>query len=167
MSVKVLDRLKERFGPAIVETKSLHGDEIAVVDPAQIVAVLSFLKDDPEMAFDYPTDMTAVDWLGAQEAFDGDYRFECVYHLYSLRHRHRIRIKARLPEENPQLESSVALYPAWNWFEREVWDMFGIRFLNHPDLRRLFMWEEFQGYPLRKDYPKEKRQPLARREGIV
>ncbi len=74
---------------------------------------------------------------------------------------HRVRIKARVGESSPEIDSAVALWPSANWMEREVWDLYGIRFRDHPDLRRLLLYEEFEGHPLRKDYPKEKRQPLV------
>ena len=83
-----------------------------------------------------------------------------VYHLYSLPHNHRLRLKVSVEEDDARVPSAVPLWPIANWFEREVWDMFGIRFDGHPDLRRLLMYEDFQGHPLRKDYPVNKRQPL-------
>jgi NADH-quinone oxidoreductase subunit C len=99
-------------------------------------------------------DLTAVDYLGEKP------RFELVYHLLSLEHNHRVRIKARVDEASPEIDTTVPLWAAANWMEREVWDMYGIRFRGHPDLRRILLYEEFEGHPLRKDYPKEKRQPL-------
>ena len=112
----------------------------------------------PTLAFDLLVDVTAVDYLGSAP------RFEVVYHLYSLAQNHRLRMKARAPRERS------AACRAWsrcgaapNWLERETWDMYGIRFDGHPDLRRIYLYEEFQGHPLRKDYPKEKRQPLVGR----
>jgi NADH-quinone oxidoreductase subunit C len=99
-------------------------------------------------------DLTAVDYLGQVP------RFELVYHLLSLRHGHRVRIKARVAEEAPEIDTATPVWPAANWMEREVWDLYGIRFRGHPDPRRLLLYEEFEGHPLRKDYPKEKRQPL-------
>src|SRR6266568_7440603 len=159
MSTRALERLKERFGDAVVSTHSQHGDDTAVVARERIVEIVSFLRDDPELAFNLPSDLTCVDYYGREP------RFEVGYHLYSLTKKHRIRVKCRVPEEEATLDSVVAVFPAFNWFEREVWDMYGIRFNGHPDLRRIFMYESFQGHPLRKDYPKDKRQPLVRREG--
>jgi NADH-quinone oxidoreductase subunit C len=94
-----------------------------------------------------------VDYLGETP------RFEMVYHLYSLAKNHRLRIKARVAEEAPEVESLCALWASANWMEREVWDLYGLRFPGHPDLRRILLYEEFDGHPLRKDYPKERRQP--------
>jgi NADH-quinone oxidoreductase subunit C len=101
------------------------------------------------------SDVTAVDLLPRAP------RFEVVYHLYSVARNHRVRVKAPVPEDDPELHSVEALYASANWMEREVWDMYGIRFAGHPDLRRLLLYEEFEGHPLRKDYAKEKRQPLV------
>jgi NADH:ubiquinone oxidoreductase subunit C len=88
------------------------------------------------------------------------YRFDVVYHFYSSSHHHRLRVKVPLGAADPTVQSLTGLWRAADWFEREVWDMFGIRFGGHPDLRRLLMYEEFQGHPLRKDYPINRRQPL-------
>lgn len=159
MSLPVLERLREQFGDAILETHSYRGDDTAIVPRERVVDVLRFLRDDAETAFDLPVDLTAVDWLGLGR----EPRFEVVYHLYSLQKRHRVRVKARVPEADPTIPSCVEVYPGLRWAEREAWDLYGIRFTGHPDLRRMFMYESFVGHPLRKDYPKEGRQPLLRR----
>jgi NADH-quinone oxidoreductase subunit C len=150
-----LRRLIEAFGAAVTLTHAYRGDATARVEASRAVEILRFLRDEPDLAFEFLVDLTAVDYLGE------DTRFEVVYHLYSLRHNARVRIKARVPEEPCQVDSAVEVWPAANWLEREVWDLYGIRFRNHPDLRRLLLYEEFEGHPLRKDYPKEKRQPLV------
>ncbi len=165
MAERILARLKERFGDAIEKTDSQHGNEIAWVKKEKIHEVIAFLRDDAELLMNFPTDLTAIDWFAQKQHEDGA-RFEVVYGLYSIKKKHRIRLKCRVTEEDPVIDSCQDLFPGWNWFEREAWDMYGIKFKGHPDLRRLFMWEEFVGHPLRKDYPKEKRQPLARREGM-
>jgi NADH-quinone oxidoreductase subunit C len=159
MSQRILDKLKERFGDAIGETHSRLGDDTAYVARERIVEIMAFLRDDPELLLDMPSDLTGVDWLTREP------RFEVVYHLYSIKKKHRVRIKCRVPEDDATIPSVTSVYPGLNWFERETWDMFGIRFEGHPDLRRMFMYEQFVGHPLRKDYPKEKRQPLIRRDG--
>ncbi len=151
----VLRRVLELFPDAVQETHARLGDATARVDPARIVEVLRMLRDDPELEFEMLTDLTAVDYLGEVP------RFEVVYHLYSVAKNHRVRIKARVAEDAPEIESAVSLWPSANWMEREVWDLYGIRFRNHPDLRRILLYEQFDGHPLRKDYPKEKRQPLV------
>ena len=93
-------------------------------------------------------------------------RFEVCYQLRSTKHLHRVRIKTAVPEKNPKVPSLAALWPGFNWQERETYDMYGIQFDGHPDLRRIYLYEEFEGYPLRKDYPKLKRQPLVRRDDL-
>ena len=155
----ILARLGERFGAAILETHAQHGDTTAVVGRAAIADVLAFGRDDAALRFDMLMDLTAVDYLRYPGRED-EARFEVVYHLYSVPANHRLRLKVPLDEDDPVIPSSVPLWPIANWFEREVWDMFGIRFEGHPDLRRLLLYEEFVGHPLRKDYPVNRRQPL-------
>lgn len=149
----VLEKLAERFGDAVLSTHSKFGDDTAVVRPERIVEICTFLRDDPDLLFDFAMDLTAVDYLGEEP------RFEVVYHLFSLEKKHRVRIKARVPEEDPVIDSVASVWPGMNWYEREAWDMYGIRFRNHPNLVRILMYEEFVGHPLRKDYPKARRQP--------
>jgi NADH-quinone oxidoreductase subunit C len=155
----ILARLDERFGPSLLERHGHRGDHTVVVAREAIVDVLRVCRDDPALAFDMLMDLTAVDYLKYPGREDGP-RFEVVYHLYSLRHNHRLRLKVSVTEDEPVVPSAVALWPIADWFEREVWDMFGIRFQGHPHLRRLLMYEEFVGHPLRKDYPINRRQPL-------
>ena len=155
----ILDRLRTRFGAAVVETHAHRGDHTAVVERAAIVDVLRLCRDEPDLAFDMLSDLTAVDFLKFPGREDGP-RFEVVYHLYSLRHNHRVRVKVKVDEDDAVVPTAVEVWPIANWLEREVWDMFGIRFEGHPDPRRLLMYEEFVGHPLRKDYPINRRQPL-------
>jgi NADH-quinone oxidoreductase subunit C len=155
----ILDELRARFGGVVLETHDHRGDHTAVVERAALRDVLAFCRDAGALAFDVLMDLTAVDYAKFPGREDGP-RFEVVYHLYSIAHNHRVRVKVRVDEDDARVRSSVALWPIANWFEREVWDMFGIRFEGHPDLRRLLMYEEFVGHPLRKDYPINRRQPL-------
>ena len=150
-----LRALLDAMPDAILGTHAQHGDSTVVVDAARIAEVMRFLRDTPEIEFDMLTDVTAVDYLGEQP------RFEMVYHLYSVGKNRRLRVKARVEEEAAEIDTLCELWSSANWMEREVWDMYGIRFKGHPDLRRLLLYEEFEGHPLRKDYPKEKRQPLV------
>lgn len=150
-----LARLLEALPDAVQETHARFGDATALVAADRIVPVMELLRDTRGLDFDMLMDETAVDYLGETP------RFEMVYHLYSLKHGHRVRIKARVPEEPAEIDTLVELWPAANWMEREVWDLYGIRFVGHPDLRRILLYEEFEGHPLRKDYPKERRQPLV------
>jgi NADH-quinone oxidoreductase subunit C len=126
----------------------LH-DWTIVVPATQIVAVAQRLRDASDARFDYLSDLTAVDWPPRAQA-----RFDVVYCLYSTRLRHRVRLKVKVSEKDP-LPSVTGVWPAANWLEREVWDMFGVNFTGHPDRRRLLMPEDWQGFPQRKDYPLE------------
>jgi NADH-quinone oxidoreductase subunit C len=125
------------------------GDWTIIVPATQIVTVAQSLRDAPDARFDYLSDLTAVDWPPRAQA-----RFDVVYCLYSTRLRHRVRLKVRVSERDP-LPSVTGVWPAANWLEREVWDMFGVNFTGHPDRRRLLMPEDWQGFPQRKDYPLE------------
>ncbi|MEE8474779.1 MAG: NADH-quinone oxidoreductase subunit C [Myxococcota bacterium] len=151
----ILRRVLDVLPDAVLDTHMQHGDATARVEAARILDVLRLLRDDGELDFEMLSDLTAVDYLGEEP------RFEVVYHLYSVAKNHRVRIKARVGESAPEIDSAVEVWLSANWMEREVWDLYGIRFRGHPDLRRLLLYEEFEGHPLRKDYPKEKRQPLV------
>ncbi len=157
MSQLVLDALKARFGAAILETHSQHGDDTAVIEASQWKAIGKFLREDPALAFDMPVDLCGVDYPNRQP------RMEVVLHLYSVSKGHRVRVKARVGDEDmdgAELDSLVSVWPGLNWLEREVYDMSGVRFRGHPDLRRILMYPEFEGHPLQKTYPAEKTQPL-------
>ena len=156
---ELLQRLRDRFGAAIVDTHEFRGDTTAVVDRTMLVDALRFCRDEPALAFDMLTDLTAVDYLKFPGREDGP-RFEVVYHLYSLAHNDRLRLKVVVDEDDAVVPTAVPLWPIANWLEREVWDMFGVRFEGHPDPRRLLMYEQFVGHALRKDYPINRRQPL-------
>jgi len=161
MSVEALNRAKELLGAAVLSTHSYRGDDTLVVDAAHIAQAMKTLRDDPELSMTMLVDVTAVDYLGREP------RFEVVYHLRSFKTGARLRVKAPVAEQedgsNPSIDTVAPLWATANWMEREVWDLYGIKFRGHPDLRRILMYEEFVGHPLRKDYPKEKRQPLVRR----
>ena len=145
--------LKEKFPADILEYSTAFGNETLLIKKENIIKILKFLKETPELEYSLLLDITCVDYLGEEP------RFELIYHIYSFRLNHRLRIKTKISEKNPFIESSTCLWKNANWLEREVFDMFGIKFKNHPDLRRILMYDEFEGYPLRKDYPLKKRQP--------
>jgi NADH-quinone oxidoreductase subunit C len=156
-----LEQIKEKFAKDIIETHNFRGDETALVRPAAIKIIAKYLKETPGLEFNFLMDLTAVDYLFfAGGRIQKEYRFEVVYHFYSLKHNHRIRLKVPVMEESPEVDSLCELWPGANWYEREVWDMFGIKFKGHPNLKRILMYEEFKGHALRKDYPFNKRQPL-------
>jgi len=159
MAQIILDTLIGHFKSGeIIDTGSQHGNEWARVRRDAWLAVATFLRDDPTTAMNMMSDLTAVDRFGHEP------RFDVVMHLYSIDKKHRVRLYGGVSEEDPTIESVVSLWPAVNWFEREAFDLYGVRFKGHPDLRRILMYPEFVGHPLRKDYPKEKRQPLIRRQ---
>jgi NADH-quinone oxidoreductase subunit C len=167
MSKKVLDILQARFGPAILETHAQFGDDTAVVEPSRWREIALFLRDDPRLAFNMFVDLCGVDYL----SIGAEPRFEVVLHLRSLQHAHRIRLKARVGDEDGEGAEIDSVVPVWkgaDWFERETFDLMGIVFHGHPDLRRILMYPEFVGHPLRKDYAADKIQPLVPfREGTV
>lgn len=149
-----LNKLTSRFPDSIVETHSYLGDDTAIVKKENILEICTFLRDDEELLFNFMMDLTAVDYLGREP------RFEVVYHLYSLKYNRRVRIKAKVSETDCSIDSVVPIWVSANWFEREAYDLYGVVFKSHPDLRRILLYEEFEGHPLRKDYPIKKRQPL-------
>ena len=151
----LLAKLEAAFPGKIVESGTLHGIEMCVVHRDDAPAIFIALHDNPEFAFNLLSDLTAVDFLGQEP------RFEIVYELYSITVNHRLQVKIRVPEDDAWVHTVSSVWKSGNWLEREVWDMFGIKFAEHPDLRRILMYEEFRGYPLRKDYPVAKRQPLV------
>jgi len=163
----VLEKLRERFGTAILETHSEFGDDTAIVEPSHWKSVCQFLREDPTLDFDLPVDLCGVDYpsrptLSAGSGVAG--RMEVVMHLYSVSKQHRIRLKARVGDEDmdgAELDSVTSIWPGMNWLEREVWDMSGVRFRGHPDLRRILMYPEFEGHPLQRTYPADKTQPLV------
>jgi NADH-quinone oxidoreductase subunit C len=150
----LLKVLVESFPSEIGDAAVTGGDASVVAVPEALATILDFLKNDPRMQFDMLVDITAVDRLGSEP------RFEVVYHLLSLPLNQRIRIKSKIPGSKPAVDSVATLWASANWLEREVWDMFGIEFAGHPDLKRILLYPEFEGHPLRKDYPIRKRQPL-------
>jgi len=151
-----LRKLKENFSDSILESHSFRGDDTVLIRPEDLIPVATFLKQNPDLDYNFLMDLTAVDYLKMGKKP----RFEVVYHLFSLSKKTRVRVKVPADAVNPEVDSLVSLWPGANWFEREVWDMFGIKFRGHPNLKRILMYEQFEGHPLRKDYPIHKRQPL-------
>lgn len=158
MSERVLQVLKDKFGSAILETHSQFGDETAIVEPSRWHEICLFLRDDPQMNFDMFVDMCGVDYPEREP------RMEVVLHLYSIARRHRLRLKTRVGDsemDGAEIDTVTDVWSGANWFEREVYDLSGVTFKGHPDLRRILMYPEFEGHPLRKDYPANKTQPLV------
>jgi NADH-quinone oxidoreductase subunit C len=158
MAKALVELLKQQFPSAVLESHSQRGDDTAVVEASAWKEVARFLRDDARASMDMLIDLTCVDFP------DREPRFEVVAHLYSLSKGHRLRLKARVGDEdgeNAEIDSVSDLWASANWAERESWDMFGVRFRGHPDLRRILMYPEFSGHALRKDYPANRIQPLV------
>ncbi|ABS25500.1 NADH-quinone oxidoreductase subunit C [Anaeromyxobacter sp. Fw109-5] len=161
MSKAVIDALVERFPDAVYDPYvGVGGDDCAFVKKDRIVDVCRFLKSDPGMLFDMAPYITAVDYLGQEP------RFEVVYNLLSLKTNRRARLRVKVPEQDAVVPSVTGLWRGADWFERYCFDMYGIRFTGHPDMRRLLMYDEFVGHPLRKDYPLKGRQPLVQEREV-
>ena len=142
--------LRERHGADVLDVVERRGETTITVRPEAIVAVGQTLRDAPDLRYDYLADITAVDWPEREP------RFDIVYHLLSLPTHAVVRLKVRVGDEDtphPEVPSITPIWPAANWFEREVFDLFGIAFAGHPDLTRILMPPDWIGHPLRKDYP--------------
>lgn len=142
-ALAIYQRLAEQFGDRILETVSKKPDPFCVVDPAAIVEVAQYLHDDPELAMDCLSNQSGVDYKD---------RIEVVYHLFSYSHRHGAVLKVKLPRENPAVRTVESVWKSANWMEREIFDLLGVTFDGHSDLRRILLPEDWVGYPLRKDF---------------
>jgi NADH-quinone oxidoreductase subunit C len=147
MNSRIVERLNAFSRESIEGTDEFRGDLTVTVRRADIVRVATFLRDDSELSFDQIIDVIGVDM------YRPEFRFEVVYVLYSIRNKKHLRLKVRLEEEHPVVPSVTGVWVGANWAEREAYDMVGIKFEGHPDLRRLYMPEEFEYHPLRKDFP--------------
>jgi NADH-quinone oxidoreductase subunit C len=143
----VVQRLKDTFPDAVTDFATFKDEITVVIRREDLLDVGRFLMQESEFGFDFLTLLTAVDY------YPNEPRFEMVYHLYSMTHGSRLVLKARLSEDDPTVESVTPLWPSADWHEREAYDLMGIQFQNHPDLRRMFMPDDWEGHPLRKDYP--------------
>ena len=187
MNTSLIELVTDRFPEAVAASHNYRGDETVILGRESLLDVARFVKEDPTLRMNFLTDLSAVDYSTystvREPAFfassgiavgpssqipdddpwpgpPGKSRFAVVYHFYSLKHKHRLRLVVPVDEAEAELDSLTSLWAGADWLEREVWDMFGIRFRGHPDLKRILMYEEFEGHPLRKDYPVNKRQPL-------
>src|SRR5580704_11411650 len=151
----LIDALKQRFGSEILTAENSRGEDVITVSREAALGVLRALRDEPDFGFDLLIDLTAVDWLGREP------RFEVVYQLKSLTCNHRLRVKVPVPGGDAWVPSATVVWKGADWLERECYDMFGIHFREHPDLRRILMYDSFVGHPLRKDYPVDRRQPIV------
>lgn len=147
MNELVIHRLKAQFPQSIEATSEFRGDLTVQVKKVDIVRVCTFLRDEGELSFDMVIDLCGVDM------FRPEGRFEVIYNLYSLKNKKYVRLKVLVDEEDPVVDTVTTVWSGANWHERETYDMFGIKFEGHPDLRRMYMPEEYEYYPLRKDFP--------------
>ncbi|GLI37848.1 NADH-quinone oxidoreductase subunit C [Geobacter hydrogenophilus] len=139
-------KLREKFSASVLDVKEFRGEVTVTVKREDIVEICNFLKS--SLAYNLCTDVTAVDYLGKQEP-----RFMVVYNLYSIPNKDRLRVKAGVPEADCSIDTVSCVWSTANWLEREVYDLMGVIFNNHPDLRRILMTDDWVGHPLRKDYP--------------
>lgn len=144
---KIVPLLQEQFPETNFEVTDFRGDLKIKFDAALILPVCNFLKQNSELKFNMCEDVTAIDWAKKKN------RFTVVYHIYSLENKFRLRLACDVEENHPYIESIVTVWKSANWYERETYDMYGIKFDNHPDLRRIYMPEEYEYHPLRKEYP--------------
>ena len=144
----VLEKIKALSDDAIVDLSEFRGDLAIEINPDRIFEVAELLKEDDELSFEMCVDVTAIDWATRKN------RFTVVYHIYSLKNNFRLRLKATVKDsKEPEIDSVVPVWRSANWYERETWDMYGIKFRNHPDLRRIYLPEAFEYFPLRKEFP--------------
>ena len=141
--LQILERVKNRFGDRVLETIDKKPDPFAVVDPGAIVEIGRFMNEDPELTMDCLSNQSGVDYKD---------RIEVVYHLFSYKHRHGAVLKVKLPRENPSIETVESVWKSANWMEREIFDLIGVNFEGHSDMRRILMPEDWIGHPQRKDF---------------
>lgn len=146
-SLDPIEALRAAFPEAVQDTQVFRGEVTIIVDRAQIVAVCQYCRTAPGLEYNFLSDVTGIDYYPQEP------RFGIAYHLYSMIHNRSLRLKVLLPGDDPVVPSVVSEYPAANWPEREIFDLLGVTFEGHPDLRRILMPEGWDGYPLRKDYP--------------
>ena len=183
---ELIESVKSHFPDAVLSSHSYRGDATVTLREKSLVEIARFLKEDPAFQMNLLVDVSAVDYstfgkrrapaffassgvavrpdpqIPDEDPWPGppNTRFTVVYHFYSIAHKHRLRLVVPVEESTAEVDSLSSLWPAANWLEREVWDMFGITFRGHPDLKRILMYEGFEGHPLRKDYAVKRRQPL-------
>lgn len=145
----ILERLRAWDSSAVSSSEMFRGELTVIISPENLRRICDFLRADSALLFNFLSDVTAVD------RFPIEPRFELNYHLLSIPFRQRLRLKARVSGQKPVIDSVISIWPTANWHEREVFDLFGVRFQGHPDLTRILLPEEWEGYPLRKDYPTE------------
>ncbi len=145
----IIDKVQAAFPDAVIGSKVFAGDPYISIKRDGLLDICRLLHDDPQLAFDYPVEVTAVDYMGEAE------RFEVIHVFWSIEHRRRVILKTRITEDECHIPSVCEFWKGANFMERETYDMYGIEFTGHPDLRRILMTDDFDGWPLRKDFPIE------------
>jgi NADH-quinone oxidoreductase subunit C len=153
----IRDVLQSRFADIILGEDDFRGQQSFDVKPEAVYDICQALFEDSDLEFRFLSDITSVDWYGDEDAVGT--RFEVIYNLFSLKHKYRLLIKARLPESDPEIRSLTPLWQGANWLEREVWDLMGIKFTGHPDLTKILTPDDLKGHPLRRDFPLTYEQP--------
>jgi len=144
---EIIEKLSQAFPSAVITYEEFREELTLRLEAARLLAVLKFLKEDEGLKFEMCEDVTAIDEARKKN------RFTAVYHIYSFKHNFRLRVKSNVDDASCSIDSVTTIYRSAEWYERETYDMFGIKFNNHPDLRRMYMPEEFEYYPLRKEFP--------------
>ncbi len=149
--LQIAKMIEEKFAGQVLAITSYAGQVAVALKKDMIREVCRYVHDEPMLKMDHLADVTAVDY--SKYPGDSGPRFEVVYNMISTEHRHRIRLKVRVPEEDPRVDTVSQVWHTANWHERETYDLMGIRFDGHPDLRRILLPEDWEGHPLRKEYP--------------
>ncbi|MCE5193958.1 MAG: NADH-quinone oxidoreductase subunit C [Nitrospiraceae bacterium] len=146
--LEIAEKVKDKFPNEVSNISEFRGQATVTLNKDKITEICRYLNDAPDLYFNYLVDLCGVDYLGKRNT-----RFEIVYHLYSLKHRHMIRLKTPIAQSELYTDSVVSVWIGADWYERECFDMYGIFFNGHKDMRRILMPDDWEGYPLRKDYP--------------
>ena len=154
----IVTLIKTNFPEAVIDSSIFRNELTLTIKKESITKIARFLKENRELGFDFLSDLCGVDRV------ETDGVFEVVYHLYSIYKNHRLRLKVSIPSNEPRISTVTDVWKTANWHEREAYDMFGIKFDDHPDLRKILTPDDFEGHPLRKDYPVDGRQPATLRE---
>lgn len=151
-SIDPVESLKQAFGYAVLDVRTFRNETTIIVEPTRIVEIMLYLRNTVGLVYNYLSDISSVDYHPDVSATHPE-RFGVSYHLYSMLYNRRLRVKVYLPEEDPTVDTITSVWQAANWLEREIMDLMGIMFNGHPDPRRLLMPEDWDGHPLRRDYP--------------
>lgn len=153
-AIDPVEAVKKAFSTAVLDVDYFRDETTIIVDPAQLPAIIRFLRDTVGLIYNYLSDISAVDYWDEEGSYEDRLgRFGVSYHIYSMLYNRRLRVKVFLPEENPTVPTITSIFPAANWLEREIFDMMGITFSGHPNMKRILMPSDWDGHPHRRDYP--------------